>query len=64
MDSPGVSYGKESTCNARDLDLILGLKRSPREGNGFRLQYSCWRIPLTDLVGYDPWPHTALNIMF
>ena len=33
--------GKESTCNVEDLDLIPGLGRSPGEGNGNPLQYSC-----------------------
>ena len=32
--------GKESTCNVRDLGLIPGLGRSPREGKGYPLQYS------------------------
>ena len=32
--------GEESACNA-DLGLILGLGRSPGEGNGNLLQYSC-----------------------
>ena len=31
---PGGLVGKESTCNAGDLDLIPGLGRSPGEGNG------------------------------
>ena len=35
---PGGSAGKESACNAGDLGLIPGLKRSPGEGNP--LQYS------------------------
>ena len=34
------SDGKESACNAGDLGSIPG-SRSPREGNGFPLQYSC-----------------------
>ena len=38
---PGGSDGKESTCNAGDPDLIPGLGRSPGEGNGSPLQYSC-----------------------
>ena len=38
---PGSSDGKESACNASDLDLIPGLGRSPGEGNGNPLQYSC-----------------------
>ena len=37
--TPCGSAGKESTCNARDLDLIPGLGRSPGEGNGYPLQY-------------------------
>jgi len=38
---PGGSTGKESTCNARDLDLIPGLERSLGGGHGNPLQYSC-----------------------
>ena len=34
------SAGKESTCNAGDLDSIPGLGRSPGEGKGYPLQYS------------------------
>ena len=33
--------GKEFACNAEDLGSILGLGRSPGEGNGYPLQYSC-----------------------
>ena len=40
MGFPGGSAGKESSCNARDLGSILGLERSPGEGNGNLLQYS------------------------
>ena len=35
-----VSAGKESTCNAGNLGLILGLGRSPKEAKGYPLQYS------------------------
>ena len=38
---PGGSAGKESPCNVGDLGSIPGLGRSPREGNGYPLQYSC-----------------------
>ena len=38
---PGGSEGKESACNAGDLGLIPGSGRSPGEGNGNPLQYSC-----------------------
>ena len=35
------SDGKESTCNAGDRGSVPGLGRSPGEGNGYLLQYSC-----------------------
>ena len=38
---PGGSDGQESACNAGDPGLIPGLGRSPGEGNGNPLQYSC-----------------------
>ena len=38
---PGGSDGKESACNAGDSGLIPGSGRSPGEGNGNPLQYSC-----------------------
>ena len=37
----GVLEGKESASNAGDPGLILGLGRSPGEGNGYPLRYSC-----------------------
>ena len=37
----GGSDGKESACNAGDLDLVPGLGRSSGKGNGYPLQYSC-----------------------
>ena len=37
----GGSDGKESACNTGDPGLIPGLGRSPGEGNGNPLQYSC-----------------------
>ena len=41
MGFPGGSDGKESACNAGDLGSIPGSGRSPGEGNGNMLQYSC-----------------------
>ena len=38
---PGGSDGKESACNAGDLGSIPGSDRSPGDGNGYPLQYSC-----------------------
>ena len=32
--------------NIRDVDLIPGLKRSPGEGHGNPLQYSCLENPM------------------
>ena len=43
---PHSSVGKESACNAGDLGLIPGLGRSPGEGNGKPLQYSCLENPM------------------
>ena len=40
---PGDSDGKESACNAGS---ISGLGRSPGEGNGNLLQYSCLENPM------------------
>ena len=38
---PDGSDSKESACNARELGLIPGLRRSTGEENGYPLQYSC-----------------------
>ena len=43
---PDGSGGKASACNVGDLGLIPGLGRSPREGNGNPLQYSCPENPV------------------
>ena len=40
-DFPGGSNGKVSACNAGDPGSIPGLERSPGEGNGNPVQYSC-----------------------
>jgi len=44
---PGGSVGKESACNAGNAGSMLRSGRSPGEGNGNPLQYSC-------LAGYSP----------
>ena len=41
LDFPGGSDGKESACNAGNLGLIPGSGKSPGEGDGYPLQYSC-----------------------
>ena len=43
---PRSSVNKESACSTGDLALIPGLGRSPGEGNGSPLQYSCLENPV------------------
>ena len=43
---PWSSVSKESACNAGDLGSIPGFERSPGEGNGNPLQYSCLENPM------------------
>ena len=54
---PGGSDGKASACNAGDPGSIPGSGRSPGEGNGNPLQYSCLEnsMDVRSLVGYSPW---------
>ena len=44
--NPGGSEVKASACNAGDLGSIPGSGRSPGEGNGNPLQYSCLENPM------------------
>ena len=41
MSRPLASGGKESACDVGDLGSIPGSGRSPGEGIGYPLQYSC-----------------------
>ena len=53
-DFPGGASGKDLPANAgelRDLGSIPGLGRSPGEGNGSPLQYSCLENPMTEEPG-------------
>ena len=43
---PGGSDSKESACDVGDLGSIPGSGRSPGEGNGNPLQYSCLENPI------------------
>ena len=43
---PPSSVSKESACNAGDPGLMHGSGRSPGEGNGNLLQYSCLENPM------------------
>ena len=42
----GGSDGKESAINAGDLGPITWSGRSPEEGNGYTIQYSCLENPM------------------
>ena len=57
MGFPGGSEGKESACNAGDVDLIPKLERCPGGGHGNPLQYSCLENSYgqRSLAGYSPW---------
>ena len=46
VDFPGGSDGKVSAYNAGDPGSIPGSRRSPGEGNGNPLQYSCLENPM------------------
>ena len=48
---------KNPPANVGDLGSIPGSGRSPGEGNGNPLQYSCLANPhgQRSLVGYSPW---------
>ena len=52
------SDGKESACNAGDLGSISGSGRSPEEGNGYPLQYSCLENPMDK----GPWWATVHGV--
>ena len=48
MGFPDSSNGKASAYNAGDPGAIPGLGRSPGEGNGNLLQYSCLENPMDE----------------
>ena len=58
---PGVSDSKESACNGGDLGSIPGSERSPREGNGNPLQYSCLKNPMDGGAWQATWGHDELE---
>ena len=74
MGFPGGSDGKESACNVGDPSSIPGSERSPGEGNGNLLQYSCLGNPMDGRawglqsmgpqgVGHDLVTSLSLSIM-
>ena len=47
--------GKVSVYKEGDPGSISGWGRSPGEGNGNPLQYSCLENPMDGALGYSPW---------
>ena len=50
---PGVSHGKESGCNERELGSVPGSERFPGEEKGNPLQY----VHSMDRGAWGPWGH-------
>ena len=51
-------------ANAGDKGSIPGSERSPGEGNGNPVQYSCWENPMDRgawWATYSPWGHKELD---
>ena len=55
---PSSSDGKDSACNAGDPGSIPGSGRSPGEGHGNPLQYSCLGNPM----GRGAWQATVHGV--
>ena len=57
LGSHSGSDGKEPACNVRELGSIPELGRSPGEGHGNPVKYSCLENPhgQKSLAGYGPW---------
>ena len=62
MCFPDGSDGKASACNAGDLGLIPGLGRSPGEGNGSPLQYSCLENSMDRGAWWALWGRKELDM--
>ena len=58
MGFPGRSVVKNLSANAGDIGLIPGLGRSPGEGNGNLLQYSC----LNNSMDSEAWQATVYGV--
>ena len=56
LDQPGLDPG--TTCDEENPGLIPGSERSPREGNGSPVQYSC----LENSMDGEAWWGTAYGV--
>ena len=62
MGLPGGSVVKNMPANAGDAGSIPGLRRSPGEGHGNTLQYSCLENNTVDRgAWWAPWGHKRVN---
>ena len=65
VDFPGGLVPTNLPAHAGDSGLIPGSGRSPGEGNGNPLQYSCPGNPMDfhdrSLAGYSPWGHKRVR---
>ena len=59
---PGGSEVKASACNAGDPGSIPGSGRSPGEGNGNPLQYSCLENPMDGGAWWATVPRVAKSL--
>ena len=59
MSFKNDSDRKESACNVGDLGSVSGLGRSPGEGNGYPLQYSC----LENSMDTGAWKATVYGVV-
>jgi len=59
----GGSVVENPSANAGDSGSILGLARSPREGNGNQLQYSCLGNPM-DRVAWQAIVHVVSRVRY
>ena len=60
---PGGSDSKKSACNADDPDSIPGSERSPGEGNGNPVWYSCLENPMNRIAWQATVPEGRKNLV-
>ena len=57
-------YPPVNAGDIRDKSSISGLERSPGEGSGNPLRYSCLENPMDrSLAGYSPWSHKESDMI-
>ena len=63
---PGGSVEENLSANTGDMGSVPGLRRSPGEGNGNPLQYSCLEKShgQRSLAGYSPWGHKESDMTY